>query len=79
VTGDHRVRDQAQARVQIPASWRDLAVHYRHRETIYHLRVVNRGGALRRVVCDGVEQDNRRIPLRDDRREHHVEIELAER
>jgi hypothetical protein len=29
------------------------------------------------VVCDGVDQDNHRIPLRDDRQDHHVEIELG--
>ena len=44
---------------------------------MYHLHVVNRGGALSRVTCDGVERADLRVPLVDDRAEHHVEIELA--
>jgi cellobiose phosphorylase len=52
-------------------------LHYRHRETVYHIHVINRGGKVSRVVCDGAEQANLRIPLRDDRQDHHVEIELA--
>jgi cellobiose phosphorylase len=71
--------DELRFEPRIPASWRDLAVHYRYRDTVYHLHVTNLGGAVSRVVCDGVEQANRRIPLRDDRREHRVDIELGPR
>jgi cellobiose phosphorylase len=69
--------DQLRIEPRIPASWPELAVHYRHRETVYHIHVINRGGSISRVVCDGVDQSNHRIPLRDDRRDHHVEIELG--
>jgi cellobiose phosphorylase len=68
--------DQLRIEPRIPASWRDLAVHYRHRETVYHIQVTNLGGSVSRVVCDGAEQADRRIPLRDDRQDHRVEIEL---
>jgi cellobiose phosphorylase len=54
-------------------------VHYRHRETVYHIRVTNRGGSVSRVVCDGAEQADLQIPLRDDRQDHRVEIDLAGR
>ena len=69
--------DQLWLEPRLPRAWGEVTVHYRYRETVYHLQVTNRGGAVSRVVCDGVEQANRRIPLRDDRRDHHVEIELA--
>jgi cyclic beta-1,2-glucan glucanotransferase len=69
--------DQLRIEPRIPASWPELAVHYRHRETVYHIHIVNRGGTVSRVVCDGIGQPNLRIPMRDDRQDHRVEIELA--
>jgi cellobiose phosphorylase len=77
--GIRREVDQLHIEPRIPASWPALDVHYRFRDTVYHIHIVNRGGALRRVVCDGVEQDHGRIALRDDRRDHRVEIELGAR
>jgi cellobiose phosphorylase len=62
---------------RIPASWADFMVHYRYRETVYHIHIVNRGGTVSRVVCDGTEQPTKRIPLRDDHRPHQVDIELG--
>jgi cellobiose phosphorylase len=69
--------DQLRIEPRIPATWPSLDIHYRHRETVYHIHVLNRGGTLSRVTCDGADQPNHRIPLRDDRQDHHVEIELA--
>ncbi|HEX4454178.1 MAG TPA: glucoamylase family protein [Kofleriaceae bacterium] len=63
---------------RIPASWRDFVIHYRHRETVYHIHVTNHGGPVRAVHCDGIEQTDHAIPLQDDRREHRVEIELGD-
>ena len=36
------------------------------------------GNAVTRVVVDGVEQPDKRVPLSDDRREHHAEVEIGE-
>ncbi|MDB4958621.1 MAG: beta-(1,2)-glucan production associated transrane protein [Myxococcales bacterium] len=69
--------DQLRIEPRIPASWPSLDVHYRHRETVYHVHVTNLGGTVSRVVCDGKEQANKLIPLRDDRQDHRVEIELG--
>ena len=69
--------DQLWIEPRLPPAWRDLTVHYRHRETVYHLQLKNLGGSVSRVVCDGVEQAGHGIPLRDDRQDHHVEIELG--
>jgi cellobiose phosphorylase len=63
----------------VPASWPSFDVHYRHHETLHHIHVRNlgRGRAVTRVVCDGVEQPERTIPLRRDSAEHHVDVELG--
>ncbi len=60
----------------LPADWTGFDVHYRHRETVYHIHVRNHRGASR-VVCDGVEQADGTIPLRDDRQDHQVDVDLA--
>jgi hypothetical protein len=39
---------------------------------------VGGGNAITRVVVDGVEQPDRRVPLSDDRREHHAEVEIGQ-
>jgi cellobiose phosphorylase len=77
--GIHLEVDQLRVEPRIPASWPGLAIHYRHRETVYHIHVTNHGGTVSRVICDGVDQENHRIPLRDDRQDHRIEIELAGR
>ena len=69
--------DHLRIEPRLPAAWPSVDIHYRHRDTVYHIHVVNRGGAVRRVVCDGVEQPDHCIPLRDDRQDHHAEVELG--
>jgi len=72
--------DQLHVAPLLPASWPGFALHYRHRETVYHIVVKNLGGdgrTVRGVICDGVEQPAKTIPLRDDRQDHHVEIEVG--
>jgi hypothetical protein len=52
-------------------------VHYRHRETVYHITVIQQGdGGAAGVVVDGVEQDDRAVSLVDDHREHSVEVRV---
>jgi cellobiose phosphorylase len=75
--GIHLEVDELRIEPRIPASWHELTIHYRHRETVYHIHVTNHGGTVSRVVCDGRAQDHQSIPLRDDRQDHHVEITLG--
>jgi len=70
--------DHLRIEPKLPTEWRELDVHYRHRETVYHVHVTNRGGAVSRVICDGADRPDKRIELRDDRRDHRVEIELGD-
>ncbi|HEY1100171.1 MAG TPA: cyclic beta 1-2 glucan synthetase, partial [Myxococcota bacterium] len=64
---------------KLRAAWPELRVHYRHHDTVHHIHVLRRGvgDTVTRVVCDGVEQADRSIPLQRDRREHHVVVELG--
>ena len=42
----------------LPTDWEGFTVHYRYRETIYHIKVVQTAGeAATRVIVDGVEQE----------------------
>jgi cellobiose phosphorylase len=74
----------------IPAHWASYKIHYRFRDTFYHItikRVVEKPEHAIRVTVDGVvidgagiEETGRpqgMIPLVDDRRDHFVEVELA--
>ncbi len=74
----------------IPADWESYKIHYRYRETFYHItvkRVGEQSGPVIRVTLDGVlvsaagsdaaGQPQGMIPLADDRREHHVEVDLS--
>jgi hypothetical protein len=53
-------------------------VHYRYRETVYHISVLQTpgGNGEPSVTVDGVERPDRAIPLVDDRQEHSVEVRI---
>ena len=64
----------------VPADWDAYTIHYRYRDTVYHITVRGAGepsGQAARVTVDGVEQHDARIPLVDDRQAHHVEVVLG--
>jgi hypothetical protein len=54
-------------------------VHYRYRETVYHIAVLHTGAGNGEmgVTVDGVEQHDKAIPLVDDRQEHSVEVRIS--
>jgi cellobiose phosphorylase len=61
----------------LPAHWPGFKVHYRYRETVYHIAIVQiRTGSMQMTV-DGVMQDGHSIPLEDDHREHTVEVSVG--
>ncbi|WP_291988007.1 glucoamylase family protein [Candidatus Accumulibacter sp. ACC007] len=66
----------------LPANWPSFKIHYRYRETVYHIAVSQEGidehgahGSMS-VTVDGEERNDRKIPLVDDHREHLVEVVL---
>ena len=66
----------------LPADWHALTIHYRFRETVYHIVIAQTAAGAdgaqetTRVVVDQVEQQSNAIPLIDDRREHWVEVRV---
>lgn len=70
--------DQLRFTPCIPADWKSFKLHYRYRETFYHVTVLQPepGWITKRVSVDGVEQPGEAIPLKDDHQDHHVEILL---
>ena len=61
--------------------WEAFKVHYRYRETVYHITVRQTDGVKNgaKVTVDGVKQPDKSIPLIDDRRDHNVEVRLTGR
>jgi cyclic beta-1,2-glucan synthetase len=62
----------------LPADWKEFKVHYRYRETVYHivLRQMPATRGATTVTVDGVEGKDMAIPLVDDRQEHTVEVRI---
>nr|WP_320050490.1 glucoamylase family protein [uncultured Desulfuromonas sp.] len=75
--------DQLHLTPCIPDHWSSYIIHYRYRETFYHITVKCSSGKSQkmiRVTLDGVminEGSTGMIPLVDDQREHNVEVDLS--
>jgi cyclic beta-1,2-glucan synthetase len=73
----------------IPDHWPSYKIHYRYRDTFYHINIKRIGEQTGRVISvtvdgavvgDGVNgagQPQGIIPLLDDRQDHHVEVDLG--
>jgi cyclic beta-1,2-glucan synthetase len=60
----------------LPSGWGSFKVHYRYRETVYHIEIVQGLGAAAMTI-DGEVRDGGPIPLVDDGREHMVAVSLG--
>jgi cellobiose phosphorylase len=62
----------------LPADWEGFTVHYRYRETVYHIAVLRSqvGDGATGVTVDGVAQRDETILLVDDHQEHAVEVRI---
>lgn len=63
----------------LPEEWSEYKIHYRYRETVYHITVLQRADSddTQTVSVDGVEQPGGAISLVDDRRDHNVVISVG--
>ncbi len=71
--------DHLRVSPRLPRAWESLKLHYRHRDTFYHITVTRGGVEAAQPVCvivDGKEQPGATIQLVDDREEHAVEINI---
>jgi cellobiose phosphorylase len=59
-----------------PAGWSEFTVHYRYRETVYHITVQQRSDASGQtsVTMDGVQRHEQAVHLVDDRQDHSVVV-----
>jgi len=61
----------------LPVDWVGFKMHYRYRETVYHISVLQARDGEAGVTVDGVKQHSRVITLADDHHEHSVEVRLG--
>jgi cellobiose phosphorylase len=64
----------------LPGTWSTFTLHYRHRQTLYHIRITRLpdappGGSL--LSLDGQALAGNIIPLLDDHRDHSVEMQVG--
>jgi cellobiose phosphorylase len=67
----------------LPVHWSALTIHYRYRETVYHIAVTQASadgedrGQETKVTLDGIVQDGDAIPRVDYHLEHKVEVSVS--
>ena len=59
----------------IPADWKSYQMHYRYRETFYHI-MVTRTETVPGVTVDGLVQSDGMVHLIDDQKEHLVQVTM---
>jgi cyclic beta-1,2-glucan synthetase len=62
----------------VPVTWNAFRVHYRYRETLYHISIFQNRTKVAKasLMVDGIVQPDMAIPLVDDSGEHVVEVRL---
>jgi len=63
----------------ISSEWKEYKIKYRYGNSLYNIKVVNENGkntGVERVIINGNEVEEKRIPLKDDGRVYNVEIEM---
>jgi cyclic beta-1,2-glucan synthetase len=71
--------DQLRLTPRLPKSWTTCKVHYRHRQTVYHItitRLAEDWADGNQLILDGKELAGKTVPLVDDHGEHHVELKV---
>ena len=64
---------------RMPADWQTFKIHYRYKETPYHItvtRITESKDDYLQIRADGHLVEGETIPLADDGRDHHIEVQL---
>jgi cellobiose phosphorylase len=72
--------DQLRLTPRLPKSWTTYKIHYRYRQTVYHItisRLATDAAESNQLFLDGEELAVKTVPLADDRREHFVELKVC--
>ena len=77
--GLHLDVDKLRFNPRPPRAWPSFKMHYRYRETTYHITVKcnGQGTTIQSLLVDGIEQAEHFVRLVDDRSNHQVEIGLG--
>jgi cyclic beta-1,2-glucan synthetase len=78
--GVHVEVDRLRLTPRLPRDWGSFKLHYRYRDTFYHITVSRADLGVThtgRVIVDGKEQPDDTIQLVDDRRKHDVEMKVV--
>ena len=74
--------DQLRLTPRLPKSWTTYKIHYRYRQTVYHITITRlppSSAEANQLFLDGKELPLKTVPLVDDRREHFVEMKVCNR
>jgi cellobiose phosphorylase len=72
--------DQLRLEPRLPESWKSYKIHYRYRQTVYHITISRLADASLEtslLTLDGREMSGTILPLVDDRHEHHAELKVS--
>ena len=74
--------DQLRLNPRVPKKWTSYKIHYRYRQTIYHItitRLATGSGEVNQLFLDGKVLAAKTVPLVDDCCEHSVELKIWSR
>jgi cellobiose phosphorylase len=70
--------DQLRLTPHMPKSWTNYKIHYRYRQTVYHITITRRDTEdVTQLLLDGKVLAAKTVPLVDDRQEHFVVMNVA--
>ena len=77
--GVDREGDQLRLEPRMPRAWTRYKIHYRHGQTVYHITIIRLAADTAQaagLTLDGTEIPGPMLPLRDDQKEHSVEMTI---
>ena len=72
--------DQLRLTPRLPKSWTTYKIHYRYRQTVYHITITRLAAdwaVSNQLLLDGNELVSETVPLVDDHGEHSVELKVS--
>ena len=78
--GVHLEGDQLRLDPRLPESWKSYKIHYRYRQTVYHITISRNDDVEAEanvLTLDGREIAGVLLPLVDDQVEHHAELRVV--
>ena len=77
--GVHLEGNQLRLDPRIPDAWDNYKIHYRYRQTVYHITIsktADSSAEKNSLTLDGKKIPGLMLPLVDDQQEHHAELKL---